>query len=57
MSSSIIDTTKMSAGQRAALELAESSRDSRELSGFANSLFDGSPDFRRLFKMKIFNHR
>jgi alkylation response protein AidB-like acyl-CoA dehydrogenase len=46
---SIIDTTKMSAGQRAALELAESSRDSRELSGFAASLFDGSPDFRTLF--------
>jgi alkylation response protein AidB-like acyl-CoA dehydrogenase len=39
----------MSAGQRAALELAESSRDSRELSGFAASLFDGSPDFRTLF--------
>jgi len=49
MSDSIIDTTKMSAGQRAALELAESSRDSRELSGFAASLFDGSPDFRALF--------
>ena len=48
-SDSIIDTTKMSAGQRAALELAESSRDSRELSGFAASLFDGSPDFRALF--------
>ena len=48
-SDSIIDTTKMSAGQRAALELAESSRDSRELSGFAASLFDGSPDFRAIF--------
>jgi alkylation response protein AidB-like acyl-CoA dehydrogenase len=46
---SIIDTTKMSEGQRAALELAESSRDSRELSGFAASLFDGSPDFAPLF--------
>lgn len=46
---SIIDTTKMSEGQRAALELAESSRDSRELSGFAASLFDGSPDFSPLF--------
>jgi len=49
MSDSIIDTTKMSAGQRAALELAESSRDSRELSGYAAALFDGSPDFRTLF--------
>ncbi|WP_081886359.1 acyl-CoA dehydrogenase family protein [Haloferula sp. BvORR071] len=46
---SIIDTTKMSAGQRAALELAESSRDSRELSGFAASIFDGTPDFSVLF--------
>jgi alkylation response protein AidB-like acyl-CoA dehydrogenase len=50
---SIIDTTKMSAGQRAALELAESSRDSRELSGFAASLFDGSPDFRTLFPFPV----
>lgn len=48
-SDSIIDTSKMSSGQRAALELAESSRDHRELSGFAASLFDGSPDFRLLF--------
>ena len=55
MSDSIIDTTKMSAGQRAALELAESSRDSRELSGFANSLFDGSPDFRPLFPFPVQN--
>ncbi len=49
MNDSIIDTSKMAAGQRAALELAESSRDSRELSGFAASIFDGSPDFRLLF--------
>ncbi len=50
---SIIDTTKMSAGQRAALELAESSRDSRELSGFAASIFDGSADFRTLFPFPV----
>ena len=50
---SIIDTTKMSAGQRAALELAESSRDSRELSGFAASLFDGTPDFHALFPFPV----
>jgi hypothetical protein len=31
MSDSIIDTSKMPEGQRAALELADSSRDSREL--------------------------
>jgi len=53
MSDSIIDTTKMSAGQQAALELAESSRDSRELSGFAASLFDGSPDFSTLFPFPL----
>lgn len=49
MSESIIDTSHMSEGQRAALELAESSRDTRELSGFAASIFDGSPDFSILF--------
>ncbi len=53
MSDSIIDTSRMSAGQRAALELAESSRDSRELSGFAASLFDGAPDFDALFPFPI----
>lgn len=53
MHDSIIDTTKMSAGQRAALELAESSRDSRELSGFAASLFDGSPEFNLIFPFPI----
>lgn len=49
MSDSIIDTTKMSEGQRAALELAESSRDTRELSGFAASLFEGAPGFSSIF--------
>jgi alkylation response protein AidB-like acyl-CoA dehydrogenase len=47
--STMIDTSKMSEGQRAALEMAEASRDSRELSGFAASLFDGKPDFSRIF--------
>lgn len=46
---SLIDTSKMSAGQRAALEMAEASRDERALSGFAASLFDGRPDFSLLF--------
>ncbi len=55
MPDSIIDTSKMSAGQRAALELAESSRDTRELSGFAASLFDGSPDFSLLFPFPVQN--
>lgn len=53
MSASIIDTSKMSAGQRAALELAESSRDTRELSGFAASIFDGAPDFSLLFPFPV----
>ncbi len=46
---SLIDTSKMSSGQRAALELAEASRDTRELSGFAASIFDGTPDFSLVF--------
>ena len=37
MTDSIIDTSKMSEGQRAALELAESSRDTRELLGRSNA--------------------
>ena len=53
MSDSIIDTSKMSEGQRAALELAESSRDTRELSGFAASIFDGVPDFKTLFPFPV----
>lgn len=50
---SIIDTSKMSAGQRAALEMAEASRDTRELSGFAASLFNGDPDFRLVFPFPL----
>lgn len=46
---SIIDTSNMSAGQRAALEMAEDSRDSREISGFAGPLFMGDTDFSRIF--------
>ena len=38
----------MSEGQRAALEMAEDSRDSREISGFAGSLFMGFPKLSRL---------
>ncbi|WP_269527050.1 acyl-CoA dehydrogenase family protein [Coraliomargarita parva] len=41
----LIDTSGMSEGQRLALEAAESSRDSRMLSGLAASLFDGCPRF------------
>ena len=42
---SVIDTSNMSEGQRAALEMAESSRDTREISGFAGALFMGVPNF------------
>ena len=38
----------MSAGQRAALEMAEDSRDARAVSGFAASLFMGVPDFTKI---------
>lgn len=53
MSDSIIDTSHMSEGQRAALELAESSRDNRELSGFAASIFDGAPAFATIFPFPL----
>lgn len=46
--SSTIDTSSMSAGQRAALEMAEDSRDARAVSGFAASLFMGVPDFTKI---------
>jgi alkylation response protein AidB-like acyl-CoA dehydrogenase len=45
---SLIDTSKMSREKRAALEMAEASRDRRALSGFAASLFTGHPDFRTI---------
>ncbi|SHJ21851.1 hypothetical protein SAMN02745181_1479 [Rubritalea squalenifaciens DSM 18772] len=48
MSKTIIDTSKMSEGQRAALEMAEDSRDTREISGFAGPLFLGEADFSRI---------
>src|SRR5712691_3185440 len=47
---SAIDTSKMSAGKRAALELAESSRDPLDDRGsFASNLFIGRYDFGRIF--------
>src|SRR5471032_270449 len=49
-SSSVIDTSKMSAGKAAALELAESSRDPLDERGsFASNLFIGRYDFARIF--------
>src|SRR3954470_10633870 len=46
----VIDTSKMSEGKRAALELAESSRDPLDERGsFASNLFIGRYDFDRIF--------
>jgi alkylation response protein AidB-like acyl-CoA dehydrogenase len=48
--SSVIDTSKMSAGKAAALELAESSRDPLDERGsFASNLFIGRYDFNHIF--------
>jgi len=44
----LIDTSKMSAGQKAALEMAEAARDERSNTGLAAGLFFGKPDFTRL---------
>src|SRR3954451_2284448 len=47
---SVIDTSKMSKGQREALELAEASRDPlNERGSFASNLFIGRYDFDRIF--------
>lgn len=47
---SVIDTSKMSAGKAAALEMAESSRDPLDERGsFASNLFIGRFDFDRIF--------
>jgi len=45
---SLIDTSKMSAGQRAALETTEAARETVQEESFAASLFMGRPDFARL---------
>jgi hypothetical protein len=49
-SAPVIDTSKMSAGKAAALDLAESSRDPLDERGsFASNLFIGRFDFDRIF--------
>src|SRR5258707_9259518 len=46
----VIDTSKMSKGQREALELAEASRDPLDERGsFASNLFIGRFDYTRIF--------
>src|SRR5437588_10646646 len=48
--SAVIDTSKMSEGKRAALELAEASRDPLDDRGsFASNLFIGRYDFNRIY--------
>ena len=47
-SKTLIDTSRMNAGQRAALEMAEAARDERRNTGLAAGLFFGEPDFRSL---------
>src|SRR5258708_22499198 len=48
--SSVIDTSKMSKGQREALDLAEASRDPLDDRGsFASNLFIGRYDFDRIY--------
>src|SRR6202521_889406 len=50
----VIDTSKMSAGKAAALELAESSRDPLDERGsFASNLFIGRYDFGRIFPYPV----
>jgi 3-hydroxyacyl-CoA dehydrogenase/alkylation response protein AidB-like acyl-CoA dehydrogenase/enoyl-CoA hydratase/carnithine racemase len=43
-----IDTSKMSAGQRAALELTEGARETAQAPSFLSGLFMGSADFSRI---------
>src|SRR5947208_15066387 len=51
---SVIDTSKMSKGQREALELAEASRDPLDDRGsFASNLFVGRYDFDRIFPYPV----
>jgi hypothetical protein len=44
----LIDTSRMSAGQKAALEMAEAACDERDNAGLAAGLFFDRPDFRKL---------
>ncbi len=50
---SLIDTSKMSAGQKAALEMAEAARDERNNAGLAAGLFFGRPDFASLLPFPV----
>ena len=51
---SVIDTSKMNEGQRAALETAEAARtEAGEMATFASSLFLGCPDFSNVFPFPL----
>jgi 3-hydroxyacyl-CoA dehydrogenase/alkylation response protein AidB-like acyl-CoA dehydrogenase/enoyl-CoA hydratase/carnithine racemase len=50
--SSVIDTSKMSAGQRAALELTEAAREATQKPSFVSSLFMGSYDLPQAFPVQ-----
>src|SRR5947209_3180595 len=45
---SVIDTSKMSAGQRAALELTEAAREAAQEASFASGLFMGQYDLAQV---------
>lgn len=47
-SSNLIDMSRMNAGQRAALEMAEAARDERHNTGLAAGIFFGGPNFDTL---------
>ena len=49
---SLIDTSKMSAGQRAALELTEAAREAEQQQSFASGLFMGSFDLPAAFPVQ-----
>lgn len=49
----LIDTSKMSAGQKAALEMAEAARDERNNTGFAAGLFFGTADFSKVLPFSM----
>jgi alkylation response protein AidB-like acyl-CoA dehydrogenase len=50
----VLDTSKMSAGQRAALEMTEAAREDRARNnGLAATLFDGRPDFATLLPFPV----
>lgn len=48
-SGTVMDTSKMSAGQREALELTEAAREAGSIAGLGNSLFMGRPDWKNVW--------